>query len=446
MTLASLFKNVEVLSIFLLVGYILYEMVPFFRKFFLPASVIGGFIALIGGPQLLGLWEIPPVFGAFANVLIILIMTCLIWGIKVDRKRLVGYVDYVCFFNTLRFAQIGIGALTGIILRYIWTDLPLGWGSMTISAYLGGHGTVASYSSVFESLGYNGADYQSIGMVMATLGMLCAIIVGTVFVNIYVRKGQGTFTKPGDKLGTFEEKGLLPKEKQNPIGTLRVSSNSINALIFQLAMLLVVALFGQTVLKLLGVYVWPTFGKLPNMLYGLVGSVIIWPIMGKLNLQDYVDRKTCSQISGCCLDMLICGAIATLNLKIFAAFFAPIMINFVAVTAITAFICFWYNQRIAEDEWLEKALFVFGQATGSTPTGLALVRAIDPDSRSCAAEAHAVQSGTIGLLFSWIPALLPALATSSFPESEILFGFIPCILFAIAGWVLFRKKVRALGR
>lgn len=445
MTFASLFADLQKLALFLLAGYLLREFVRPLQKLYLPSAVLGGAIALIGGQQVLGLWEVPAVFSTFSGTLIVLIMTCLVWGVKIDKKRVAGYVDYICFLNVMRFAQIGVGALTGILLRKVWTELPVGWGTMAVSAYFGGHGTVASYAGVFESLGY-GTDYAGIGMVMATLGLLAAVVVGMIFVNIYVRKGEAKYVKNEAGLGAYEERRLIPKEKRGSLGTIKVPGGSINALAFQLAMLLVVAWFGKNVLKLLGVYVWSGFGKLPNMMYGIVGAVIIWPIMSKLKLEDYVDRKTCNQISGCALEILICGSIATMDLQIVTKLFMPIMIQFIIMVSLTAFICFWYNKRIAEDEWLEKSLFVFGQSTGATPTGLALVRAVDPDAQSCAAEAHAVQSGTVGVCVSWIPALLPALATSAMPWSEVGFGLAIALVIAVIGWLLFRKKVKALGR
>lgn len=445
MTFSSFFSDMQILALFLILGYVVREVVKPLQKIYLPSSVIGGAIALIGGPQLLGFWEVPTVFSSLSGSLIILIMTCLIWGVKVDRKRVVGYGDYMCFLNVVRFGQMGLGALSGIILSLIWKELPTGWGIMGLAAYFGGHGTVASYAGVFESIGKNGAEYGDIGMVMATMGLLAAVTIGMVFVNVYVRKGQAKYMKVGAKLGTYEERGLIPIEKRSNIGTIRVPSGSINAIVFQLAMLLAVAWFGKTVLNLLGTYVWAQFGKLPNMLYGLVGSVMIWPIMCKLKMQDYVDRKAVSQISGCSLDALICGSIATLNLKVVTKFFVPIFIQFILMVAFTAFICFWYNKRIAEDEWLEKSLFVFGQSTGATPTGLALVRAVDPDSQSSAAEAHAVQSGTIGVALAWIPAVLPVMVTSTMPWTAVGLGFGVAFAIAIVGWVLFRRKVKNLG-
>ena len=46
------------LSLFLVVGTLLRRYVPFFRKFLIPNNIIGGFAALILGPQILGaLWR-----------------------------------------------------------------------------------------------------------------------------------------------------------------------------------------------------------------------------------------------------------------------------------------------------------------------------------------------------------------------------------------------------
>ena len=112
------------------------------------------------------------------------------------------------------------------------------------------------------------------------------------------------------------------------------------------------------------------------------------------------------------------------------------------MTIFTAFICFWYNKRIAEKEWFEKGLFVFGQSTGATPTGLALVRAVDPDSVACPGEAHAVQSGVAGIAFAWIPAVLPVLATT-LPWAEVGLGAVGFVICFAAGWILFRKGIKA---
>ena len=51
----ELLKAVAILGVFLLIGAFLRAKAPFFRKLLLPASVIGGFLALIVGPRVLNL-------------------------------------------------------------------------------------------------------------------------------------------------------------------------------------------------------------------------------------------------------------------------------------------------------------------------------------------------------------------------------------------------------
>ena len=45
----------------------------------------------------------------------------------------------------------------------------------------------------------------------------------------------------------------------------------------------------------------------------------------------------------------------------------------------------------------------------------------------------------------WMPAVLPALAINM-PYAEVLLGIAVYCVLAGAAWVLFRKKVKALGR
>ena len=443
MTFGTIFNDWTLLCVFLLAGYLLREWIPLFQKLFLPASVIAGFIALIGGPQVLGWWAVPKSFGSYASPLIVLVMACLVWGVTVDKKRVVGYLDYICMINGVRFAQIAVGAVVGIGLRTIWKDLPLGWGSMGVASYLGGHGTAAAYGSVFKELGVEG-NFE-LGMLMSTLGLLTAVTVGMVIVNIGVRKGWCQYMKLGDKRGEYTERRLLPPDKRVSIGNMRVPGGSINALAFQFAMLMALIWLGGQMFRFLGANVHPMFRRVPPFVHGVTAAIIVWPILRALKLGDYVDRKTCTTISGFSLDILIVGSIGTMNLKLVSAFAVPILIHFLLITAATSWICFWYNYKITENEWFERAVFIFGQSTGSTPTGLALVRAIDPDSVATPGEAHAVASGFGAFATFWVAPLVPVLAVNS-PMSEIGLGIVGTIVSLGIGWFLFRKKMKALGR
>ena len=59
MTWGSLIYDLSIFSIFLIIGFALRELIAPLRELFLPASIIGGVVALVLGQQCLGLIVIP---------------------------------------------------------------------------------------------------------------------------------------------------------------------------------------------------------------------------------------------------------------------------------------------------------------------------------------------------------------------------------------------------
>ena len=55
--------DLRILFVFLLAGFAIREIFKPLQRLFIPASVLGGLIALILGPQCIGLIEIPETFG-----------------------------------------------------------------------------------------------------------------------------------------------------------------------------------------------------------------------------------------------------------------------------------------------------------------------------------------------------------------------------------------------
>ena len=87
MTVASLFSDMILIGVFMLAGFFVREIVKPIQKLFLPASLIGGLLALILGQQMLGLVEIPESFSKFSNVLIAPIMAALLFGVTINKKK-----------------------------------------------------------------------------------------------------------------------------------------------------------------------------------------------------------------------------------------------------------------------------------------------------------------------------------------------------------------------
>lgn len=110
-----------------------------------------------------------------------------------------------------------------------------------------------------------------------------------------------------------------------------------------------------------------------------------------------MDLKTIKLASGFCLEITVFTAMATLDMEFVSTYIVPVLIYTVILAVLTVPIIFYLAYRFCREEWFEKACMAFGAATGNTSTGLALVRAVDPDSLSSAGDTHGVYSA----IMSW---------------------------------------------
>lgn len=87
----------SIVCVFLLLGTLIREVVPIFKKLFIPASIIGGVLLLLCGPQVLNLFDITEDIKGYPNFLIIVILTCTVFGNSIDKKK----TEIVCgFYNS----------------------------------------------------------------------------------------------------------------------------------------------------------------------------------------------------------------------------------------------------------------------------------------------------------------------------------------------------------
>lgn len=87
------------LMVFLLAGFVIREVITPLKKLYIPASMIGGILALVMGPQVLGLIEIPEVWGKLASPMVNIVIACMIFGITIKRGAFKGLGNtIVCTF------------------------------------------------------------------------------------------------------------------------------------------------------------------------------------------------------------------------------------------------------------------------------------------------------------------------------------------------------------
>ena len=97
------------------------------------------------------------------------------------------------------------------------------------------------------------------------------------------------------------------------------------------------------------------------------------------------------------------------------------------------------SRRFCRDEWFEKICMAFGMATGAVPTGLALVRCVDPDMESSAPDAQGVAATLFTPVFAVMPAVAPILALQS-QRMLIVIGLLITVVPLICGFLLVKRK------
>lgn len=410
MDLLQLEHDYMIFGIFLLLGFIVRELIKPLQKLYIPSSVIGGVIALILGKQVLGIVTIPESFQSVSSITINIILASMIFGIVLNKNTVKGFLDFTTL-NMLGYsAQVALGTILGLVLAKIWTDLPDGWGTMGTFAFFGGHGVVAIAGESFNDIGIK--DNLGLGMILATFGLIAAMTVGMVIVNWGIRKGYAKYLYDNRVADKPQTGGILNIDKRESIGIEKTPSVSVNSLALQFSLLVLSMFVGYKLLDLLSTII-PALGMFPNTTRSMIGAAIVWIFMLKTGNQEYVDKKTMSTISSFALEITILCAIATLRLDLLSRFIVPILIYTVAVIVMMLLISFMIAPKITKNDWFEKMVMNFGQSTGDTSTGYALLRCVDPGLKSSAPESLGVASSLTVPITGLFPVVIPYMVINS---------------------------------
>lgn len=432
-----------IVNVFLLAGFVLREKVGFLKKWYIPSSIIGGVLLLLAGPQVLNIVDVSDSIKGYSGYLIIIILTCTVFGAKMDRSRLRSYGDFTVVNMAMYGFELFFGVLLGCGISAIWKGLPPNWGIMSVFTFWGGHGTAASTSGLYTSAGYE--DYLGLALFCATVGLITAMVCGMAVVNWGIRKGYTSYVKRASELPSWYYGGLLPAEEQGPVGKEKTSSASVNAVALQMSFIMFCIFIGWGITKLGAMYIHPIFAEIDELVYGIIGAVIIWPIMLKTKTSDYVDKSTVNNISGFCLDYLIVAAMGTLRLESVKTFAVPVILFCAICVPVYIFGYIAFSAKFCGDDWFEKMICNLGQGLGSTATGLALLRCVDPDFKSSAADATGVAGAITMPIWVTMIAVGPAIAlTDGGTVSLLLIGAAITIGFAIVGLLFFNCKDRTL--
>ena len=433
----------------ILLANFLRQKVPFIRKSLMPIAVLAGFLLLL--LKILGL--IHP-DGELMEMLVYhgIALGFIAMSLRVPPERetksgdLTGLKSGALIVSTYMVQGV-TGLLITLLLGYTLMPglfkaagllLPMGYGQ--------GPGQANNVGSSYEALGFAGG--RSFGLAIAAAGYLVACVVGVIILNVLSRKGkvgqarQGRTEEPD--VSFFQSKDEIPV------------SDSIDKLSVQIAMVVLVYL--ATYLA-----AWGITSGIAALSAGLAGTVntLIWGfnfIIGSalaillrvllekakkagLIRRQYQNNYLLNRISGFFFDIMIVAGIASINLEDIRGLWVPFVLMAIAGAAVTwlhlRFVC----RDVYRDYYYEGLISMYGMLTGTISSGVLLLREIDPDLATPAAN-NLITGSSFGIILGAPILVLVGLAPKSDLLCWITLGLI-AVYMALLELLIFKAKKKA---
>ena len=393
----TVFLSLAGLGLLLLAGLLIRSTVPLLRRLLLPVSVISGFAGLALGPY--GAAQIPAsvveTWSRLPGLLINLVFAGLFLGVAVpsagELARLGGPLFRLGAFTALGQYAVGL-ALTSWVLSPLFGTPDL-FACVLEVGFAGGHGTAAAMAEVFDGLGFEAGG--ALGQMSATVGIVTAVVGGMTLVQWGVGRGSVRHVTPDPETGKIpvelEGRGFVEPDEQRPAALGTVRSSVMDPLTFHVAIALIAVLLGWVMQRgIRGLH--PSVEGFPLFPLAMVGGILVQWVSQRVGVARYFDRATFQRIMGLSLDLLIVAAIASLRLDLVLQNVVPFTLLMVAGIIWTVWAFAFLARRALPVDWFEQGITLYGTQTGVTAVGLMLLRIVDPDNRTTAAQAFAARA------------------------------------------------------
>lgn len=424
--LTDLLKSLAPLGAFLLIGVFLRAKLKILQKTFIPASVIGGFLLLILGPQVLNVLPVPSdwfsTYSLLPGILIVPVVASVPLGLRIGKSNAAGTEDAGVLKNIFPLIGIGLGAsmlqfATGFFTHVAFSGSNLYdvFGIELAIGFVGGHGTAGTLGNMLSEMNLPyWQTSQGVGITTATFGIVGGILIGITMINWAARHGQtAMLKKPADIPESIRVGFERDIAKQPSVGRETTMSSSIDTFAFHAALIFLACGLSYFVLAEAKAFKIPVLSSISVWAYGMIIMFLIWGLMCKLKVDYLVDSKVKSKISGAFTEFAVIAAIASLPIKAVAAYIVPIMVMVVVGFVVTTAVLFFGCKRLLKGYWFEQMIGTFGMATGVFLTGVLLLRICDPDLESPALANYSLSYTVTSVIYFAMLNLFIVLPISS---------------------------------
>ena len=374
----------------ILVGTILRARFTFLQAALIPSSLLGGLIGFTLLSFDLSLGFTSDDFVAFAfHFFTLSFMSLVLIGKESgspDRSIQPGGL-WMSIGWTMSLVLQALAGLLVIILYNQLTDGDLSefLGILVTHGFTQGPGQAIAMGSIWEG-DFQIEDAVRFGLIYASLGFVASFLVGVPAARYAIRRGLNKNTAA--RLTQEFVRGTHDLETRPSSGRQVTHSANVDSLVFHISILGVAyvlthhyLLFMQSATEgvfFVGRPVSVYFSHNLFFVHGLIVCILIRSLLDRFGYGDYIDNETQKRITGSSVDLMMVGTLMGIQFSLLVAYLVPILLVCLTVAFLTAMLCFFFGR------WLttvpaERAITLFGCCTGSTGSGLLLLRILDPD-------------------------------------------------------------------
>lgn len=442
------FNVLAVLLVSLLAANMLKKSIKFLQASLIPTSVLGGAILVV----IAGIYKLitddvmfdTSFFGNNGTAMLELITyhtlaLGFIASAFKDTKGKLTKQRTVEIFNTgvttvsTYLLQAVVGFAITIVTALIVTDFFPAAGILLPFGYGQGTGQALNYGTIYETeFGFDGG--KSFGLTIAALGFISASLGGVIHLNILRKKG---------KLKTQNLKeGALRSEQIQSENEIPMQE-SIDKMTVQIALIALAYVLAYLLMFVLGSLL-PGMKSVIygfNFLLGVLAATAVKATMGFLKKKNVIKKEytndfLMTRASNFFYDIMVVAGIAAIRLGVLEKYWGIIIILGVVGLVITYFYNYLVARTLFKDYQEEQFLTMYGMLTGTASTGVILLREIDGEFNTPAAD-NLVYQNFPAIVFGFPIMLLATLA----PVKPVLTLVVLTFFFAMMNIILFRSKI-----
>lgn len=432
----------------ILIANILRRKIPAIRMALVPTAVLGGFLVLIG--KTLGIVPVDLAFFetvTYHFIAIGFIAMSLRVPERTDEEKgnLIGLKSGAVIVSTYMI-QVIVGLIISIVLAY--TIMPGFFKASGILLALGygqGPGQANNIGGTYEAMGFAGG--HAFGLAIAAAGYLSACIVGVLYMSYLAKKGKIT-RKDHDMISGSVTVDTFQHENEIPI------AESVDR--FSMQACLVLAVYGLTYLVIWGLTsaftaISPALGNaLNSLLWGFnfivgsalaIGARVVMKQLQKSKLmhRQYQNNYLLSRLSGVAFDIMIVAGIGSIEISDLEGLWLPFLLMAVTGAVVTLIHLKAVSKRVYSSYYFEGLLSMYGMLTGTISSGVLLLREVDPQMETPAAN-NLVLGSSFAIMLGAPLLVLVGMAPKSTPMTFLVLGIVIVYYFILLSILRLKPK------